>query len=418
MEIIRILFLLCIIKDNDLRELWYIYNNGAMDSTFNTLQIAISLVLSGVIVYITVPLLRSVAFKLDLYDKPDEERKLHTEYIPTLGGIALFLAFFVGFSISGFAGQMQGYSYFAAGMLMLFFTGMKDDLVGLSPTKKLLVEVAVGLMLILGSGIYIDNFYGVLGIGELPFAASVLITLFTMIVVVNAYNLIDGVDGLAGGIGVIASLFFCVGFFVADQFAMAMLSAVVAASLAGYLLHNFHPASIFMGDTGSLIIGFLLAVQAIQFVGLNEIPAFVEGFGPISSVMPVAILMIPLYDTLRVFILRAKRGDSPFDPGRDHIHHVLIGMGMGHRKTSVTLYGMSIAITMITYLFSMWNVNVLIMFSVVLAVVVLPGTGIKRMVKGWFSKSSKNTTIIEPHSLPSTRKLKTNKTMRAEYDNA
>ena len=100
MEIIRILFLLCIIKDNDLRELWYIYNNGAMDSTFNTLQIAISLVLSGVIVYITVPLLRSVAFKLDLYDKPDEERKLHTEYIPTLGGIALFLAFFVGFSIS------------------------------------------------------------------------------------------------------------------------------------------------------------------------------------------------------------------------------------------------------------------------------------------------------------------------------
>ena len=141
---------------------------------FDILQITISLFLSGFIVYVTVPLLRSVAFKLDLYDKPDEERKLHTEYVPTLGGIALFLAFFVGFSISGFAGQMQGYSYFAAGMLMLFFTGMKDDLVGLSPSKKLLVEVAVGLMLILGSGIYINNFYGVLGIGELPFAASVL----------------------------------------------------------------------------------------------------------------------------------------------------------------------------------------------------------------------------------------------------
>ena len=358
-----------------------------MNATFDILQIAISLVLSGAIVYITVPLLRSVAFKLDLYDKPDEKRKLHTEYIPTLGGIALFLVFFVGFSVSGFASQMQGYSYFAAAMLMLFFTGMKDDLVGLSPLKKLLVEVAVGMMLIFGSGIYISNFYGVLGIGELPFAVSVVITLFTMIVVVNAYNLIDGVDGLAGGIGVIASLFFGIGFFVAGDYAMGMLSAVVVAALAGYLLHNFHPASIFMGDTGSLIIGFLLAVQAIQFVGLNESVAFTTAFGPISSVMPVAILMIPLYDTLRVFILRAKRGDSPFDPGRDHIHHILIGMGLGHRKTSLTLYAMSVSITVTTYLFSMWNVNVLVLFAVVLAMVVLPGTGLKRKVKGLFSKS-------------------------------
>lgn len=379
-------------------------------------QTIVSLFASAGIVYVTVPLLRSVAFRLDLYDKPDGERKLHTDYVPTLGGIALFLAFFVGFSISGFASQMQGYSYFAAAMLMLFFTGMKDDLIGLSPMKKLAVEVAVGIMLILGSGIYIDNFYGVLGIGELPFSVSVLITLFTMIVVVNAYNLIDGVDGLAGGIGLIASLFFGIGFFVAGQYEMAMMSAVVVASLAGYLLHNFHPASIFMGDTGSLIIGFLLSVQAIQFVGLNEIPAFVEVFGPISSVMPVAILMIPLYDTLRVFMLRAKRGDSPFDPGCDHIHHILIGMGMGHRKTSLTLYGMSIAITVITYLFSMWNVNVLVLFSVVLAIVVLPGTGLKRMVKGWFSKSSENATILESNSLPSTSKLKTNKKISAKYN--
>ena len=173
---------------------------------------------------------------------------------------------------------------------------------------------------------------------------------------------------------------------------MAMLSAVVAASLAGYLFHNFHPASIFMGDTGSLIVGFLLAVQAIQFVGLNEIPAFVEVFGPISSVMPVAILMIPLYDTLRVFVLRAKRGDSPFDPGRDHIHHILIGMGMGHLKTSVTLYGMSIAITVTTYLFSTWNIsmNVLVLFSVIFSIVILPGIGLKRTVKVRFAIDGKS----------------------------
>ena len=136
------------------------FNKIYIMNLFDVGQIIVSLLASIVIVYVTVPLLRSVAFKLDLYDKPDGERKLHTEYVPTLGGIALFLAFFVGFSISGFAGQIQGYSYFAAGMLMLFFTGMKDDLVGLSPIKKLAVELAVGFMLILGSDIYIDNFYG------------------------------------------------------------------------------------------------------------------------------------------------------------------------------------------------------------------------------------------------------------------
>jgi UDP-N-acetylmuramyl pentapeptide phosphotransferase/UDP-N-acetylglucosamine-1-phosphate transferase len=381
-----------------------------MDTSLDILQIAISLLLSGVIVYITVPLLRSVAFKLDLYDKPDEERKLHTEYIPTLGGIALFLAFFVGFSISGFAGQMQGYSYFAAGMLMLFFTGMKDDLVGLSPSKKLLVEVAVGMMLILGSGIYIDNFYGVLGIGELPFFVSVVITLFTMIVVVNAYNLIDGVDGLAGGIGVIASLFFGIGFFVAGQYAMAMLSAVVAASLAGYLLHNFHPASIFMGDTGSLIIGFLLAVQAIQFVGLNDYPAFIEVFGSVSSVMPVAILMIPLYDTLRVFILRIKLGSSPFDPGRDHIHHILIDMHLGHKMTCLILYAMSIIIVLITYYFSNWSINSLLIFSLTLTVLLLPGIGYKRKILKWFlvTKDDENDNKYLPKHSLSKKKSKFN----------
>ena len=300
---------------------------------------------------------------------------------------------------------------------MLFFTGMKDDLVGLSPIKKLAVELAVGFMLILGSDIYIDNFYGVLGIGELPFVASILITLFTMIVVVNAYNLIDGVDGLSGGVGVIASLFFGIGFFVAGHYAMAMLSAVVAASLVGYLLHNFHPASIFMGDTGSLIIGFLLAVQAIQFVGLNEIPAFVEVFGPVSSVMPVAILMIPLYDTLRVFILRVKRGDSPFEPGRDHIHHILIDMGMGHRKTSLTLYGMSITITVTSYLLSMWNTDLIVLFSVVLSVIILPGTGLKQIIEGWFLKSSENTILLKPKSLSSKSKSMRSSKIRTDYNN-
>lgn len=330
------------------------------------------------VVYVTIPLLIKVAYHRELYDKPDGDRKLHTRFIPTLGGIAIFMAFFVGYSITGLAENFSGYPYFAAAMVLLFFTGMKDDLMGLSPVKKLLVEVIAGCLLIFGSDIYIHSFYGVLGIETLPFWGSVLITLFTMIVVMNAYNLIDGIDGLAGGVGAIASVFFGIGFYIAGVPEMAAMSFILATSLVGFLVYNFKPAKIFMGDTGSLIVGFLLSVLAVQFIGLNDSPSYVAWFSWSSPVVPVAILIVPLYDTIRVFYRRAKRKTSPFSPGQDHIHHEFLRMGFGHSGTAIVLYFCTALITLLAA--SISNLNVHLMLATVLftSVLIFPTNGTKR----------------------------------------
>lgn len=330
------------------------------------------------VVYISIPVLIKVAYLRDLYDKPDGDRKLHNGYIPTLGGIAIFLAFFVGYSITGVADRFFGYPYFAAAMVLLFFTGMKDDLIGLSPVKKLVTEFIAVCLIFFGSEVAISSFHGVFGIHELPFMASFLITLFTIIVVVNAYNLIDGVDGLAAGIGAIASLFFGFGFLVSGVPEMAAMSFILAVSLGGFLVFNFKPASIFMGDTGSIIVGFLLSVMAIEFVGLNELPAYVEMFSFSSPVLPVAFLIVPLYDTIRVFYRRAKGKTSPFLPGKDHIHHELMRMGFGHKGTALILYGSSILVSIIAVSTSFLDVHLVLAITLCSSLLVFPTNGTKR----------------------------------------
>ncbi len=342
------------------------------------IQVLLGLVVAVGVSLFSVPILRKVAYLSDLYDKPDNERKLHDRYVPTLGGVGIFLAFFVGFSISGFAEQIQGYPYLAAALITLLFTGLKDDIVDLSPKTKLLVELAVAALLIFGCDFYISNFYGVFGIESIPYWASVLITTFTMIVVVNAYNLIDGIDGLAGGVGAIAAAFFGIGFYVSGEYAFAVLALTLFVSLVSYLKFNFHPAKIFMGDTGSLVIGFLLATLAINFIGLNESSEYVSRFGYSSSILPIAILALPLYDTITVFYKRIRKGKSPFSPGQDHVHHAMINAGLGHKSTSILLYFCSVFIILIAI--SLRDVEVNISLSIIVATMFLflPTNGLKR----------------------------------------
>lgn len=332
------------------------------------------------ITYITVPILRKVAYLTDLYDKPDNERKLHNRYVPTLGGIAIYLAFFVGFSMSGLADDLQGFPYMAAALTLLFFTGLKDDIVDLSPKVKLGVELLTAGLLIFGCNLYIDNFYGVFGLYEIPFWLSILITTFTLIVVVNSYNLIDGIDGLAGGIGSIASLAFGIGFGIAGEYAFAALSIILFVTLMSFLIYNFNPASIFMGDTGSLIVGFLLSFLAIKFVGLNSNPAYTEVFGATSPIMPVAILALPLFDTISVFYKRMLKRKSPFSPGRDHIHHAILNTGVGHKGTSILLYACSIFIIFVALSVRSININLILIATIASMFLLLPTNGFKRSI--------------------------------------
>lgn len=345
---------------------------------FHWVQLVAAIAFSFLIVYKSIPVLIELAYHKDLYDKPDGERKVHTQFISNFGGVAIFIAFTSGFLFSGFAQGLTGLPYFTGALLGLFFCGLKDDLIGLAPKTKLFVELIVAVAVMSGMGLMIDQFGGVFGINSIPMWLAIPVTLFTMIVVINAYNLIDGIDGLAGGVAAIASATFSIGFFYAGDLVFGIMSLTLMITSIGYLFHNFHPANIFMGDTGSLVVGFLLSVFAIRFISLNELPAFHEIFGNASVVIPIAALSIPLYDTLRVFARRIARGQSPFTADSDHIHHTLLRMGLGQRRTVLYLYAATIVITSIAYLSSSLNVNLSLIIVVFSMVLFLPTMGLKR----------------------------------------
>lgn len=345
------------------------------------LQPIVSGAVAFAIVYLLVPLLIKFSYHQDLYDKPDNERKLHTRYISPLGGVAIFISLFIGFSLSGYADSMHGFGYFASGLVLLFFTGLKDDIMTLSPNKKLAIEIISAMLVILGCGAVITDFNGILGLNGIPVYISIPLTLFTIVVVMNAFNLIDGIDGLAGGVGFIASLFFAAGFYIIGSVELTVLSLMAAIALGGFLIHNFNPASIFMGDTGSLVIGFVLAFLAVKFIGLGQIPdtsSTILDIGSIAAVLPIAFLAVPLYDTFTVVIKRLFRGEGPFTPGRDHIHHQMLNMGMSAKQVSIYLYMSTLLISILAVSLSSLNVNIVFIAVILSMPALMPTNGTKR----------------------------------------
>ncbi|WP_441000671.1 MraY family glycosyltransferase [Fodinibius sp. SL11] len=346
------------------------------------MTLGVIFILSCLISYFAIPIIKRVAEKQHLFDHPDDDRKLHSEAIPTLGGIAIFSAFIISYSVSPWADGLSGYSYLAAALTILFFVGLKDDLVVLSARKKLAAQLTAVGLIIFGSDMLIDNFYGVFGLAEIPYWVAVPITFFTVIVVINAINLIDGIDGLAGGISAIASAIFGAAFFYVGALPMAMFSFCLSGALLGFLYYNFSPASIFMGDTGSMLLGFLLSVQTIEFIALSGDPLFASVFGNASAILPVAILGFPLFDTLRVVFKRLRRSKSIFEPGQEHVHHELLRMGLSHRNTSLLLYGESLLLVAIIGTLALLDLNVNILLGAVIltSLIVFPTNGLKRRI--------------------------------------
>ena len=281
------------------------------------------------------PKVLKVVNERHLGDRPGRH-KIHKKETPTLGGIGIFAGFIFGF-LMGINGYMPGVSYFTAGAMLLFFIGVKDDLVYINPWKKLGAEVGAALIIAMFTDIHFTNLHGFLGILSLPVWAYYLITVFIIVLIINALNLIDGIDGLAASIGIIASLFFGVWFFLSNDYGYTIMAAALLGALLVFLGFNITdgPKKIFMGDTGSLVIGFILAVLAIRF---NEIDAAGKSFYDLKSTpsVSIAVLIIPLFDTLRVIILRFRNHQSFFVADNRHIHHMMLRAGFSHRRA--TLY--------------------------------------------------------------------------------
>jgi UDP-GlcNAc:undecaprenyl-phosphate GlcNAc-1-phosphate transferase len=316
-------------------------------------DIIFSLITAFLITYVAIPKVIFFSEKLRLLDEAGI-RASHKGSVPIFGGIAIFTG--IIFSLLFWA-DIENIQYLLVSILIVFFVGVIDDLLELSPLKKLVGQVMATLIIIFLGDLQIDNMHGVLGVYDLPIWLGTLFTIFVVVVITNGFNLIDGVDGLAAGIGVISSFSFGVIALLMDQSDMAIVAFTLMGSLLAFLKYNFYPAKIFMGDTGSLVVGMILSILAINIIryGLVTETIKLPNKGPLLSIV---ILAIPLFDSLRVFVARIIKRRNPLSAGRGHIHHALLSLGLGHKKTSFILYLFTISMIVFSYFLFDVNVNV------------------------------------------------------------
>ncbi|HMG83228.1 MAG TPA: MraY family glycosyltransferase [Ferruginibacter sp.] len=305
-------------------------------------NILLSGALAFIITFFAIPIIIQVARQKKLFDEPDE-RKVHKVVIPTLGGLGIFAGFILAMLLGVPKGTTNNeLQYFAAAAIVIFFVGIKDDILVLTASKKFLGQLIAACIIIKFGGVHLANMHGFLGLHAIPRIASGILTLFTVLVIINSFNLIDGIDGLAGSLGLLTTLTFGTYFFYAGHIMYSIIAFSMAGSLIGFLVYNFSPAKIFMGDTGSLLIGLVNAILVIKFINIAG-DSRDTIFFPSAPAIGFAILIIPLFDTLRVFSLRLLAKRSPFSADRLHIHHFLLDLGLTHRTITLSCVGANMA---------------------------------------------------------------------------
>jgi UDP-N-acetylmuramyl pentapeptide phosphotransferase/UDP-N-acetylglucosamine-1-phosphate transferase len=297
-------------------------------------QVILGSIIAIIITLLIIPVIIVIAKKKKLYDEPDDKRKFHNQPIPSLGGLGMFVGFILSILLTvNFAADAPEFQFYIAAFLLIFFLGIKDDIMVLSATKKFAGQLLVAGILIYKSNLVISNMNGLFGVYAMNPFCSYTLTIFAIVVIINAFNLIDGVDGLAGGLGLISSLIFAIFFLINQNIPYAVLGFSFAGCLLAFLYYNFHPARIFMGDTGSLLIGLVNSILVIKFI--QEGSTYTSYPVTAAPAVGFGILLLPLMDTLRVFTIRVMQGRSPFSPDRNHIHHLFLSRGFNHK--SVTL---------------------------------------------------------------------------------
>lgn len=337
----------------------------------NTLgiQLGLSSLWAFLVALFAVPSIIYVAHLKNMLDTPNV-RTVHQSLTPRLGGVAVFAGFMSALTI--FAPLNNGVQQLLAGCIVLFFVGLKDDLVSISVAKKFVGQLlATGVVMIMAD-VRITSFQGILGIDELPIGISYAFTFFAIVGITNAINLIDGLDGLAGSIVLIIVSTFGYYFYQyggPDFQNYVFVSVCVVGGILGFLRYNFHKANIFMGDTGSLVCGFIVSILTIQFIEMGLKVG--QPFGSASPAVALGILFVPLFDTLRVFIVRMMAGRSPFSPDKNHVHHRILAMGFQQISTVILLGLLNIVVILLVinfaYLGNMLLIALLAAFSVVLS---------------------------------------------------
>jgi UDP-GlcNAc:undecaprenyl-phosphate/decaprenyl-phosphate GlcNAc-1-phosphate transferase len=334
------------------------------------LEIILSFITAFLVVFSSIPTIVTVANAKKLFDEPGR-RKAHKSSVPTLGGVAIFVAIILPMGLFTSFSDYIEFQYIVTASLILFFVGIKDDVLITAAAKKLGGQVVSVLILIILGDFRITSLHGFWGIYNIPYLPSLALTLFVFVVVINSINLIDGIDGLASGVGILASAVFGTWFLLNNEFSYSVIAfAFVGALLAFFYFNVFGTKNkIFMGDTGSLIIGLFMAVFSIKFneMNINESSKYFIHAAPTVS---FGILIVPLFDTLRVFIIRLLKGQSPFKADRNHVHHKLLSMGYSHLKATLMILLANIVVIFIVFSLNTWGIIDLLLLILIVAIVI------------------------------------------------
>lgn len=331
-------------------------------------EAAIGVILACLLALVVTPWVKRLAIKINALDKPNA-RKVHKGLMPRLGGLAVYFSFAAAVLLTRpLTIQLAGLLF---GGLLIVLLGMVDDTKGLSPKAKLAGQILAALAVV-PFGIQVEFITnpisgGVITLGIL----AVPVTVFWIISVTNAVNLIDGLDGLASGTSMIAALTIAAvswkqgvihdGAF--NNAEVALLALVLAGAILGFLRYNFHPAKIFLGDTGSMFLGYCLSVLAIM--GLTKSAAAISVF------IPILILGIPLLDTFFAIVRRCYNGKPIFEPDKSHLHHRLMALGLSHRQTVLVIYAVSALLGGSAYLLNIITTDRAIMLLVGLSIIII-----------------------------------------------
>jgi UDP-GlcNAc:undecaprenyl-phosphate/decaprenyl-phosphate GlcNAc-1-phosphate transferase len=300
-------------------------------------EIILAFITSFTLTYLAIPSIIHLAIKKNLMDEPGDRRS-HKVSTPSLGGIGIFagtLFSIIMWTPFNYFGDLQ---YILCAFIIIFLIGAKDDIDPISPSKKFLGELFAAGILVFRANIRLTSLYGFFGIYEIPEFASIFLSIFTIIVIINAFNLIDGINGLSGSLGLLITSVLGIWFYLVGSIEISIVAFSLCGALVAFLKYNITPAQIFMGDTGALLLGLVCSILAIKFIELhNVIEDSPYTFRSAPSIA-MAILILPLFDTLRVFILRIVEGKSPFDPDRKHIHHIMIDLGLSHMQATGVLF--------------------------------------------------------------------------------
>jgi len=326
-------------------------------------------VLAFVISIAGIPSIIITALKYRIFDVSDSHRKSHRLQVSRLGGVAIFCSFTITILLFATTVNYQQANFLITSCIILFGLGIKDDLYGVNPLTKFTLQIIVALILVLLGGFRLTSLYGVFFIWEVNIFWGSIFSIVLIIFINNSFNLIDGVDGLAGTIGLIATLSFGVFFAISGAIPYAFIAFAMFGAISGFLVFNYAPAKIFMGDTGALIIGLVTIVLAIKFIELNKIGSDLNPYFYSAPSIAVAVLIVPVFDSLRVFFIRLLRKQSPFKGDRNHIHHRLQQLGL--RTNQIVISLASFNLLMIFMALSLQHFGNFVLISMLIGICVI-----------------------------------------------